>query len=852
MSYIFPIKYYEHNLIFDQNKNCWAIYRINGEVYDFLSNDLKKILRNRFIRTLINIGEEYKFLTLPFNKSIDEHYRKLKKRMKGPLKELAIEYCDGCCEYLKNTTNSDGNQYKTFLAIRLKKTSNKLLNPKEFFTSVIKEPIRTINEIMDFNAPDIFDHELNSYLEVEEKLYNRLSRWLNAKREYEYTTQYLIKRNFYRAIGEPPMRGDEEDEYKEVEIDGKTIKKTVKKMFKPEKEVIKKNGKIAIRPYERDILNLTEGEFDNKPRHIEIKQIIDSEVKTSYQAFLTISYIPDDKLVFPGVEYLYMLQDLYFPVDSMVHVETLDNKEALQKVRRKKLEIKDQVDHASKFNNVSDSLLNDEATIEEQENELDSSREPMLLTSIVLCVYDTDKKALEEKVTILKDLYDDMDIQLENPSGSQFKLFNEFIPGASRYEESYIHKLPAKTLAGSMLIATKNLGDNIGHYFATMGQLDTPIFLDTSRAPRLNINGNKVFIGQQGTGKSYGANNLLYQTVISGGKGLSIDPKGDRSDWDKALGLGEHCKVITLTEKQEDSGKLDPFVIYRNDLESASSVAVSVLSMLRQEMNDEDLTKIMGAVAYAKSQPKPSLTYAIEYFKLMHEKEEDESYRAKYRDLAEFYERLKNLTFGNLLFGTGDEETFDLDTRLTVVQIQNLTLPDQKKERKNYNLNERLSTALIYEVGQFAVKLVQSDRSIYKEIQLDESWVLTKTDQGRELIGKLLRAGRALNSGVQLLTQNTMDLEDEGIKDHLPLKFIYKSQNKQEVLNMLDLLRLPTTEENIDTIMNLEHEVGECLFQDLDGRIGKIRHHIPYKFLHEAFDTTVPTGRNAGDEENAS
>lgn len=844
MRYRFPVKYFEHNLIFDQDKNCWAIYKIKGENYEYLSHDLKKILRNRLTRLLVNVGEEYKFLLLPFSKSIDEHFTKLKKRVKGPLKDLAFEYCDGINEYLKTSRNTEGNEYRLFLIVKLKKVKGTKLNTKNFLGSLIKEPIRLINEFMDLAAPEIFEYELKSYLEMEEKLYGRLQRWISAEREYEHIIQYLIRRNLYRSICEPPMRGAEEDKYKIIKLDDKRSKRKTKEMFRPGKEVFEKNGKVALRPDEKDILSLTEGALVNKPRHIEITQHIDGKEKTSYQSFLTFSHIPDNTLVFPGVEYLYLIQDIYFPVEVMVHVEQLENSRALEIVRKKKREIEDQIDHASKFNNVSDSMKLDELTIREQENELDSTKEPMLLTSIVLCVSDTDKNRLDEKITFLKDLYSDMDFQLEVPAGSQFKLFNEFIPGASRYETSYIHKLPAKTLASGMIVATKNLGDNEGHYIATMGQLQQPVFLDASRGPRRNKNGNQVFIGQQGTGKSYGANNILYQTVISGGMALSIDPKGDRTNWDKDLGLGKYCKVITLTEREEDRGKLDPFIIYKNDLESAGSAAVSVMSMVRKEMNDDDLTLIMASVEYSKRQSKPCLTHTIDYFKNMYNQEDDPEYKARFRNLAEFYENLRSLTFGNLLFGQGNEETFDLNTRLTVVQIQNLTLPDINKPRENYTLNERLSSALIYEIGQFAVKFVHADRSIFKLVQFDECWALTGTEQGKELIGKLLREGRAMNSGLQLITQNTKDLIDEGIKDHLPLKFIYKSENKQEVLNMLDLMRLPATEENINTIMNLDHGKGECLFQDLDGRIGKIRHHVAYKFLADAFDTTPKSKEN--------
>lgn len=334
MAYAMPTKYYEHNLVFDRDNSCWAVYKIQGENYDYLSHDLKKILRNKFARLLVNAGLEYKLLLLPFNKSIDGHYSKLKKRMKGPLKELALEYCDGTCEYLKHKKSVEGNKYRLFLLVKFKKVRSEAFKGKDFAKNLVKNPIRAINEVMNLAAPEIFEYEMNAYLELERKLYSRLNRWANLEREYEYTTQYLIRRSLYRSISEPPMRGDSEDKFKIIDIDGKKLKKKYKEVYRPKKNRVNINGKVAIRPYERDILTLAEGEFDNKPRHIEIKQIIDGEEKTSYQAFLPISYIPDNKLIFPGVEYLYLLQDMYFPVEVMIHVQMLSNEESLETVTK--------------------------------------------------------------------------------------------------------------------------------------------------------------------------------------------------------------------------------------------------------------------------------------------------------------------------------------------------------------------------------------------------------------------------------------------------------------------------------------------------------------------------------------
>ncbi len=79
------------------------------------------------------------------------------------------------------------------------------------------------------------------------------------------------------------------------------------------------------------------------------------------------------------------------------------------------------------------------------------------------------------------------------------------------------------------------------------------------------------------------------------------------------------------------------------------------------------------------------------------------------------------------------------------------------------------------------------------------------------------------------------DLKGEGIKNAITYKFCFKTTEIEEIKRVLQFLDLEETEDNMDTVMNLGN--GQCLFQDLDGRVGILKFDAVYEHLIKAFDT---------------
>lgn len=95
-----------------------------------------------------------------------------------------------------------------------------------------------------------------------------------------------------------------------------------------------------------------------------------------------------------------------------------------------------------------------------------------------------------------------------------------------------------------------------------------------------------------------------------------------------------------------------------------------------------------------------------------------------------------------------------------------------------------------------------------------------------------------MNAGIYFVTQNANDLLDEKMKNNIGMKFAFRSTDPKEIENVLSLLNLKNTEYNASTLRELQN--GQCLFQDISGRVGVVSINALFKDLFDAFDTRPP------------
>lgn len=174
------------------------------------------------------------------------------------------------------------------------------------------------------------------------------------------------------------------------------------------------------------------------------------------------------------------------------------------------------------------------------------------------------------------------------------------------------------------------------------------------------------------------------------------------------------------------------------------------------------------------------------------------------------------------------------------IRTPGLTLPDPAASRETYTRAERVSVATLSLVAALALRMVSGDRSRHKVLILDEAWFLLGSVQGRSLLNRVIRLGRAFNATVLVATQRLADLGD--LSELFGTCFLFGQETEREARAGLAQIGRDPGAGAVPRIT--EYRRGMCLMRDLDGRVGELQFDLVFPELLEALDSTP---REAGE-----
>jgi hypothetical protein len=207
---------------------------------------------------------------------------------------------------------------------------------------------------------------------------------------------------------------------------------------------------------------------------------------------------------------------------------------------------------------------------------------------------------------------------------------------------------------------------------------------------------------------------------------------------------------------------------------------------------------------------------------------------------------MSEMRLARLCFAPAGGQRIDAAGWTTVFTLAGLTLPDASVRREDFSYEQRLSVALLYLVSQFARRLLNGmDRRLPKAIFLDEAWAITSTPEGAKLVPEVSRMGRSRNTALILVSQNAGDLLSEQVTNCLSGVFAFRSSERVEVSNVMALLGAEPSPDHLSVLRGLGN--GECIFRDLEGRIGRIGIDLISDEMRAWLDTN-PTRARAGDD----
>ena len=813
---MFPIKYIDNNLVWNKDNEVFAYYELIPYNYSFLSAEQKFIVHDSF-RQLIAQSREGKIhaLQIATESSIRSMQEQSKELVTGRLKEVAYQKIDEQTEALVSMIGDNQVDYRFFLGFKLMVTEEQLnlKNIKKSAWLTFTEFLHEVNHTLMNDFVSMPNDEINRYMKIEKLLENKISRRFKVRRleinDFGYLMEHLYGRD-----------GIAYEDY-EYQL--------------PKKKL---NKETLIKYY--DLIRPTRCVIEESQRYLRLEH----EDKESYVSYFTVNAIVGE-LDFPSSEIFYFQQQQFtFPVDTSMNVEIVENRKALTTVRNKKKELKDLDNHAYQAGSeTSSNVVNALDSVDELETDLDQSKESMYKLSYVIRVSAPDLDELKRRCDEVKDFYDDLNVKLVRPAGDMLGLHSEFLPASKRYINDYVQYVKSDFLAGLGFGATQQLGETTGIYMGYSVDTGRNVYLQPSLASQ-GVKGTvtnalaSAFVGSLGGGKSFCNNLLVYYAVLFGGQALLLDPKSERGNWKETLPeIAHEINIVNLTSDKGNAGLLDPFVIMKN-VKDAESLAIDILTFLTgiSSRDGEKFPVLRKAVRSVTQSDKRGLLHVIDELR-----REDTPIA---RNIADHIDSFTDYDFAHLLFSDGTvENAISLDNQLNIIQVADLVLPDKDTTFEEYTTIELLSVSMLIVISTFALDFIHSDRSIFKIVDLDEAWAFLNVAQGETLSNKLVRAGRAMQAGVYFVTQSSGDVSKESLKNNIGLKFAFRSTDINEIKQTLEFFGIDKDDENNQKRLR-DLENGQCLLQDLYGRVGVVQIHPVFEELLHAFDTRPPVQRN--------
>ncbi|MFD8934632.1 ATP-binding protein [Streptomyces sp. NPDC059578] len=434
-----------------------------------------------------------------------------------------------------------------------------------------------------------------------------------------------------------------------------------------------------------------------------------------------------------------------------------------------------------------------------------------------------------------------------------------------------------------------------------------PVHYSLHVGPARNDGGGLAIVGASGGGKSSLALQKFYEESESGVRCLVIDPKTDFAQLCYYLAFGsqvndpdfaaeaeagnlgtsasrfrpinpefwDETEVVDLLKGQ--AGVLDPWVIAR-DVPAGRLLAES---MLRGFLGDEDYQRVrlpvieamatvvsrynsairqavehgMDARDAERSTQRPTLWQVVDEVVAAYDTAVAEGDREAQKDLKlaqMLLTELRTLPYARLAFSDRPKPLSSMRKRRTVITLRGFQSPAASDPR-SWNPAERLAaTALmaVVELGSQMLDVGYEKNPVTGEVGLrpkalfvDEAYVVTATDSGRDLMRRALKQGRSYMAVTVLITQQAIDLvqiEDSearsGGANQIHTVFAFKQKSAQEASLVAPLLGRSEDDPKVIAALQ-ELRTGVCLQRDADKRVGTVAVDLVFQEILAATDT---------------
>lgn len=651
--------------------------------------------------------------------------------------------------------------------------------------------------------------ELEELRERADRLHARLASFLKVRPATSSELQWLVRRAFCRALGEPELEDHHE----------------------PRALAFECNGEAQLLPLEADVLRWCEGIVEHRLQSLRIE----SELGASYQAQLVLGALPE-QVTFPSPRAELLMrapESLPFGVDIVLCARHLPNGLALRLARRG-IQDADQIlaAEAEGEQGASDRGYARSEQARELLSYLQSATHPPLLrTTIAVAIAGRSPAELEERVELCRRAFGE--VRLYRPFGEQLALFLGHLPGGSGSLRGYEDILTCEQVAAMMPTGAYRVGSRRGfHLGRCLGGSAEPVSFNLREGSESDSNTAILCVGALGSGKTMLAQKLAYEAFLSGARIVDCDPKGDHS-FHLLAEVAPHCQTVALRADPALRGLLDPLRIAPPDLrqEAAVSFLRDLFPATLAPTAEAALVRAVGSVLRRATRPTCGEVLGALIAG-------DEAEAALAETLAVYAEGgLTQLAFAR----AGKAPPAFGEKQVTYMRIRDLPGPDPRITRSERTQSERIGEQLLRLIAMLAGTLMSAERSRLKVFTFDEGWRLLGDPAGRALLMSLQRMGRSELAvpiiSTQLLTDALLG-ERESLAGLLGATFVFGVRAQEEAERALRLLGLDPEDPLLRRLL-LEMRAGRCLLRDHRGRIEAVQIDLVPRLLRSY--TTTPS-----------
>ncbi|MEC1687463.1 VirB4-like ATPase ConE [Bacillus subtilis] len=797
-----PMKAIHKNLLLTRTGDVWAYYRIKSNSIPMQNREKVEMYKKKWQHLFEEITsyEDFHLMMYPSEYELERRFKDLETDIAIDAMDVARYYNEETVRLLEQRLGRL-TKYDFILGVKLKSSLvNISVELKDNILSFFNTATDTVVKMLGWEQ-NVSTSFFEKYEEVEETLANIMAS-VRGEQLTESEMTYINRYHFVRGLNH---QTNEESEIKDV----RSITNTI------------------IDPTDPSVLHLH------------------SDQDAGYTAFVVIDEFLHNM---SESDLFYEAQSLPFPVEVQMKIQTESKSITKPALNLKRQQLKEEQKEQQSTGDRSDvSTVTSATMVRHLQDEIKKEDVHVMNWLAVVVVHGKTKKECVGKSKIVKRHLKGAGITCRLPVADQLNLFYKMLPGEKLdiTDKNWIQKTTQDGVAEGLFAVNSDIGSKIGFFLGWVDRFrehtDLENAIMSSREfvlfhPFLanqQLKGSKtrsphcLITGDTGNGKSYLAKLIFNYISMLNIKSLYVDPKKEMRKWIRKVLNDETIRenfplyiahlekynYITLDhEDQKNWGALDP-VSFLPPMKAKELVQVIFEQVYDFKGKDDINTAFLRATSdVIEEKQKGSQVGSLDIIRKMQDHPEKAVQKA-----GDYLNEVVSDSILKLCIHDGSNPALSLEERITILEVENMDLPDYSERIENYTISQLKSSAVMFALGKFCELFGMNPDEQTVEF-IDEAWIFTTSQQGKKVERQMRRIGRSYNNAEYFISQSTKDALNDEDKGNFGVAFAFDEPNERE--EVLKWMNMEVTEENKKMMESMFQ--GQCLFKDYYGRTSKI------------------------------